>query len=263
MSVLFEILEHKRREIDDIKRRVPIASLQERVQSLSRPASLANALRLVPIGLIAEVKRQSPSAGMIREPFYPRDIAKAYESAGAQAISVLIDREYFGGGEDIFKDVREVVTLPMLYKEFVVDEWQIYHAALLGASAVLLIAAALDEGDLREYMRIASSLGLEVLFEVHNAEEMSLAKKLNPPLVGINNRDLKTFEVSLEHTLDLKDKAPSQATLVSESGIKSHEDVLRLRDAGVHGILVGQQLLENEKDPAREIDLLMHANRKP
>ncbi len=257
MSILREILEHKRGEVAVRKISVSLNALRE--QALARPAPppFASALRAAPIGLIAEIKRCSPSAGIIREPFLPAKIAAAYKRAGAQAVSVLVDERYFGGGEHFFREVRVAVDLPLLYKEFVVDEWQVWHAASLGASAFLLIASALEESMLSRLMELAAEAHMEVLFEVHNADEMALARKLNACLIGINNRNLKTFEVSLDTTLRLTKNAPDGATVISESGIKTCDDVKRLKRAGIDGILVGQQLLEDGKDPESGIAELM------
>lgn len=195
------------------------------------------------MGLIAEVKHRSPSAGVIRAPFEPAEIARAYERGGANALSVLMDEKYFGGGEAHFREVRAAVSLPMLYKEFVVDVWQVWHARALGASAILLIAAALPESELSELMAEAREAGLEVLFETHDGDELSVALRLGAELVGINNRNLRTFETRLEHTLELMDRVPEGVTLVSESGIRTREDVERLRAAGARGVLVGEHLL--------------------
>jgi indole-3-glycerol phosphate synthase len=195
------------------------------------------------MGLIAEVKHRSPSAGVIRDPFVPADIARAYERAGAQAVSVLMDEPYFGGGEAHFREVRAAVKLPMLYKEFVVEAWQVWHARVLGASAVLLIAAALEDNELRSLMQVAAEAELEVLLEVHDSVELDRAFGLGATLIGINNRNLKTFETRLEHTLDLMPKVPESVTLISESGIRGAEDVARLQGAGVAGVLVGEHIL--------------------
>ncbi len=257
MDILEKILSDKFIEIAEKKARIDIAELKKYAAEITPAARLSSAVKSARIGLIAEVKRRSPSAGTIRTPFDPSAIARAYESAGAQAVSVLVDEKYFGGGEDIFREVCRATRLPMLYKEFVVDEWQIWHAAALGASAVLLIAAALEKHRLEILIDTAGAAGLEVLFEVHNRSEMEIGIELGCPVIGINNRDLKTFSVSLDTTLELKNLAPADSLIISESGIKSKSDVRMLMQAGIDGILVGQQLLERGKDPAREIRDLM------
>lgn len=201
------------------------------------------ALTSAPMGLIAEVKRQSPSAGPIREPFEPVKIAKAYEASGAQAISCLMDNKYFGGGEDQWNDVRTATTLPMLYKEFVVDPRQIFHAEALGASAVLLIVAALTDAELNSFVSLVEACGMTPLVEVHTEEEMKRAVVANAKCIGINNRNLKTFETKIETTLELMKLAPSGCTLISESGIRTADDIRVLKEVGIAAVLVGESLL--------------------
>ncbi|MCC5848071.1 MAG: indole-3-glycerol phosphate synthase TrpC [Verrucomicrobia bacterium] len=256
MNILEEIISRKRLEIGNCRHDTLVGELQDEALRTPEPKPFAESLRKAPMGLIAEVKHKSPSAGVIRDPFVPAEIAKAYASAGAHAISVLMDREFFGGGEAHFQEVRAAVDLPMLYKEFVVDPWQIWHARLIGASAVLLIAAALPETLLSGLIQEAKLAGLEVLFEVHDAEELEAAKRLEVELIGINNRNLKTFKTRLEQTLDLLPEVPEGVTLISESGIKSADDVRRLQDAGMHGVLVGEHLLR-QKDLAAAVRNLM------
>lgn len=243
MNILEQILRDKRMEIVERLTRWSVDDMRARAMQTPVPLGFAEALRAAPMGLIAEVKHRSPSAGVIREPFLPAGIARAYEAAGAQAVSVLMDRKYFGGGEEDFQEVRAAVGLPMLYKEFVVDEWQIWHARAIGASAVLLIAAALADAEIKEFSEVAASAGLEVLLEVHDGVELERALGLEARLIGINNRNLKTFETRLAHTLALMPRVPGEVTLISESGIRTHEDVKRLQAAGVAGVLVGEHLL--------------------
>jgi indole-3-glycerol phosphate synthase len=201
------------------------------------------ALKSAPVGLIAEVKRKSPSVGLIREPFEPAAIARAYEASGAQAISCLMDATYFGGGEEQWHAVRAATKLPMLYKEFVIDPRQIFHADALGASAVLLIVAALSDAELKKMIRLTEASGMTALIEVHTEEEMKRAVAAGAECIGINNRNLKTFETKLETTLQLRKLAPKDCTLISESGIRTADDVKILRDAGIAAILVGESLL--------------------
>ncbi|HQQ04779.1 MAG TPA: indole-3-glycerol phosphate synthase TrpC [Kiritimatiellia bacterium] len=238
MSILDEIADNKRAEIAKRSASCPIETLRGRGRG-----DFAAAMKAAGIGLVAEVKRKSPSAGLIRRPLVPSDVAAAYEKAGAQAVSVLLDEKYFGGGEGDFVEVRRAVSLPMLYKEFVVDEWQIRHAASLGASAVLLIAGILNAVEIEGFMACARDCGLDVLAEVHDAQEVDKIKPLQPAVVGINNRDLKTFKVDIETTFRLKDRLAGDALIISESGIRSASDVKRLHDNGIGGILVGEQLL--------------------
>ena len=243
MTILTAILADKRAEVAVRKVETPETELRAAASARARPPGFTAALRSRPVGLIAEVKRRSPSAGAIREPFDPVAIARAYEAAGAQAVSVLMDAKYFGGGETDFRAVRAAISLPMLYKEFVVDPWQVAHAAALGASAVLLIAGALDAGELRDLSAAIRTAGLDPLVEVHDEAELDAALACGADLVGINNRDLRTFVTTVDTTIRLAARVPAGVTLVSESGIRGPGDVARLRAAGVHAILVGEHLL--------------------
>jgi len=254
VNILAEIIAHKRAELAEWKQARSVEML--RAVQVAPPPPFAAALRAAPIGLIAEAKRRSPSAGAIREPFDPAAIAAAYARAGAQAMSVLMDRRYFAGGEEAFRAVRASVSLPLLYKEFVVDPWQVWHARALGASAVLLIAAALDDRELAALLTECRAAGLEVLLEVHDETEMRRAAASGAECIGVNNRDLRTFTVDLGTTERLKTLAPTRCTLVSESGIRTAADVLRLQAAGVQAVLVGEHLLR-QPDLERAVRELM------
>jgi indole-3-glycerol phosphate synthase len=243
MNLLEKILKHKREEILELKKTVSIEFLKSHASIRKAPPDFHRALRSAPMGLIAEIKRKSPSAGDIRPDLRPDHLAEAYEEAGAHAISILIDRMFFGGEESDFVMARDTVDIPILYKEFVLYGWQVFHAASLGASAVLLIVAALQDDELKELIACTESAGLTPLVEVHTAEEMKRAAASGATCIGINNRDLTTFEVSLDTTFELIREAPKDATIISESGIRGSKDVMRLRDAGVHGVLVGEHLL--------------------
>ena len=256
MNILEEIVANKRAEVEAFKKARPESMLQSAAERRDRAPDFIAALRSAPIGLIAEVKRRSPSAGAIREPFDPPAVARAYERAGAQAISVLMDQKYFGGGEGDFHAVRAMVDLPLLYKEFVVDPWQIWHAASLGASAALLIAAVLDDAMIKDLAALCREARIEPLVEVHDENEMMRVAALPVRCIGVNNRDLKTFKISLETTLRLKPLAPKECTLISESGIRSAADVARLKDAGVHAVLVGEHLLR-QTDVGKAVNDLM------
>ncbi|MFT5124322.1 MAG: indole-3-glycerol phosphate synthase [Kiritimatiellia bacterium] len=245
-NILAEIVAHKQQELCGQKALRSLDMIKDAALSVPLRPSFSAALRSAPMGLIAEVKRRSPSAGLIREPFDPAAIAGAYQAGGAQAISCLMDAHYFGGGAADFRAVREAVSLPMLYKEFVVDPWQVYHARERGASAVLLIAAALPEAELATLNQLVDQVGLEVLFEVHDADEMAMARRLGARIVGINNRNLKTFETTLDTTIALREQAPEGCLLISESGIRTAHDVVMLHQAGIQGILVGEHLLRKD-----------------
>lgn len=256
MSILDDIVENKRREITALRESVGIDELQAQAGAGDAPPSFSSALRCAPMGLIAEVKRRSPSAGSIREPFHPPGIAMSYERAGAQAVSVLMDEQYFGGGTDDFRAVRGAVALPILYKEFVIDPWQLWHARAIGASAVLLIAGVLDVVELVRFGALAREAGLECLVEVHDEAQMKMASDARAELIGVNNRNLKDFTVSLEISERLLDHAPGGCTLVSESGIRTADDVLRVQRAGYHAVLVGEHLLRKD-DPGTAVRDLM------
>ncbi|MFH0952746.1 MAG: indole-3-glycerol phosphate synthase TrpC [Verrucomicrobiota bacterium] len=260
MDFLGEIVRHKRVEVQRLKQSVPLAQLREAALARQPAPSFSGALRArtVPVALIAEVKRRSPSVGQICDPFEPHRIAASYQFAGAQAVSVLMDEKFFGGGEAVFKEVRQAVTLPLLYKEFVVDPWQVWHASSLGASAVLLIATILDREELAQLLKCCQEARVEPMLEVHNDVELRKASSLDVPCIGINNRDLTTFAVSLQTTLELAPKVPRTCTLVSESGINSAEDVAQLKAVGVHAVLVGEYLLK-QKDIVQGIQNLMKA----
>jgi len=256
MNILDEIIANKRLEIEQPGYFRTLEAVIEALPHVGtactecdgKPARQAApdfiaALQSAPVGLIAEVKRQSPSAGPIREPFDPAAIARAYEEAGAQAISCLMDRTFFGGGEEQWNLVRAATKLPMLYKEFVVDPRQIFHAEALGASAVLLIAAVLNDAQLGQFIQLTEASGMTPLVEVHTEEEMKRAVSVGADCIGINNRNLKTFETRIETTLELRELAPAGCTLISESGIRTAEDLQRLLDAGISAVLVGESLL--------------------
>ena len=246
MTILASILADKRVGIARRKPETPEATLRAAAAARSRPPGFTAALRSRPVGLIAEVKRRSPSAGAIREPFDPVAIARAYEASGAQAVSVLMDAKYFGGGEADFRAVRSAVGLPMLYKEFVVDPWQIAHAAALGASAVLLIAGALEASDLRDFSGAIRAAGMDALVEVHDEAELAKALACGAGLVGVNNRDLRTFVTDLAVTERLATQVPENARLVTESGIFSRQDAERLSRAGATAMLVGESLMRQD-----------------
>ena len=243
VSILSDILAHKKQEVAEWKKARPLEILEQDAAEKPAPPPFAAALLAAPIGLIAEVKRRSPSAGALREPFEPAAIAKAYQKAGAQAVSVLMDQKYFAGGEEAFRAARAAVGLPLLYKEFVVDPWQIWHARTLGASAVLLIVAALRDAELTRFLGEARAAGLEALVEVHNEIELERAADAGARCIGVNNRNLMNFTVHLAVTERLRPLAPPDCTFVSESGIRRPADVTRLLEAGVNAILVGEQLL--------------------
>jgi indole-3-glycerol phosphate synthase len=205
--------------------------------------------------VIAEIKKASPSKGVMRENFNPAEIAGQYARAGAACLSVLTDRDYFQGHADYLKAARRSCTLPVLRKDFIVDAYQVYEARYWGADAILLIVAALSDAQLAELETVAFQLGMDVLVEIHDGEELDRALKLKSPLLGINNRNLRTFETSLQTTLDLLPRVPSDRLLITESGILAPSDVTLMREHGVHGFLVGEAFMR-QPDPGQALQSL-------
>jgi len=230
-----------------------IAKKRERLREARSSHRFRGALQRDGINVIAEFKRRSPSKGVIREGADPIDIARAYQAGGAVAMSVLTEEDYFAGSLDDLRQVKATVALPVLRKDFIVDEYQVYESAAAGADAILLIVAALDDELLLRLRRLAEDeLQMDALVEVHTSEEMRRAAACGAKLIGVNNRDLRTFEVSLETSVSLAREAPPEALLISESGLKSHDDLQRLHDAGYRGFLIGETLMRAE-DPEQAL----------
>lgn len=258
MTILDEILEHKRAELAATRKSVPGDSVCAAARSAPAPRGFLRALEAAePPAVIAEIKRQSPSKGLIREDFEPVEIARAYAQGGAAAISVLTDEHFFGGQLEFLRRVRAAVDLPLLRKDFVIDAYQIDEARAAGADAVLLIVAALDPSALGALHGHAIGLGLDVLVEVHDEPELEAALAIGARLVGVNNRDLRTFEVDLGVTERLAARLPrdGQVLLVAESGIFGPQDVARLTRAGARAHLVGESLMR-EFDVAKALEQL-------
>lgn len=247
---LDRIVETKRTEVAHLAENLSIREAERRIAMMEPTRGFHTALttgRKRDTGLIAEVKKASPSKGLIRPDFHPVQLAAAYEASGTDCISVLTDETYFQGSGEYLSAIREAVSVPLLRKDFVIDERQIYEARLLGADAVLLIAAILSDAQLRDYLTLATGLGLDALIEVHDRAELERALTLPAAkLIGINNRNLRTFEVSLEKTAALAELVPSDATLISESGIRTREDVDYLRRTGARGVLIGETFMRRE-----------------
>lgn len=260
---LDRILEAKKEEVTELKRTFSIRDAEQMIGELPETRGFAAALsahRGDRMGLIAEVKKASPSKGLIRPDFDPVAIAQAYEEAGADCLSVLTDSRFFQGQGEYLRSIREAVSLPLLRKDFIIDETQIYEARLLGADAVLLIAAALDCEKLGHFMSVASSIGLDSLIEVHDRRELEDVLQLEGiQLVGINNRNLNTFETSLSTTMELGGLVPGRITLISESGISSPEDISYLASAGARGVLVGEHFMR-QTDVGAAVRSLMEAD---
>ena len=258
MTILDDILDRKRIEVADAKNRLDAAALALEAKDCARaPLGFRQAIQSSDgVAVIAEVKRRSPSKGLIREDFDAVSIARAYVDADASCISVLTDEHYFGGSLDDLKRVREAVDIPLLRKDFVVDAMQIDEARLAGADAVLLIVAALAVDQLGALHDHARSIGLDVLVEVHRDEELDRALAIGSKLVGVNNRDLRTFDIDLATTERLAARlGDSDVVLISESGIKNNEDVARLERAGASGFLVGESLMR-QPDPGAALRAL-------
>jgi indole-3-glycerol phosphate synthase len=249
--ILDKITEHKRQEVASAKNRRSLASLQRGIDELEdQPRGFLRALRATAdsdwTAIIAEVKKGSPSKGVIREDFDPLTIAETYQENGATCLSVLTDEHFFMGHLLYLAKIREVVNLPLLRKDFVCDPYQIYEARAAGADAVLLIAAMLDASQLAEYDALATELQLDVLLEVHDEAELEIALTTGCELIGINNRNLQTFETDLGTTERLLRLIPDNYFVVAESGIASRADVLRLQKAGAKGFLVGESLMRED-----------------
>jgi len=254
-DILEKIVAVKRDEVAAAKKRTSLEAIRFDAESRVLTRDFVGALRAkIAAGaaaVIAEVKKASPSKGVLRADFVPADIAQSYAEGdgkvSAACLSVLTDRQFFQGGIDYLKQARASCDLPVLRKDFIVDAYQVYESRAMGADAILLIAACLDDAQMREFESIAVGLGMAVLVEVHDGAELDRALKLQTPLIGVNNRNLRTFDVSIQTTIDLLAKVPEGRMLVTESGIASRDDVARLRAAGVHAFLVGEAFMRAEE----------------
>ena len=246
-DILEKIVAVKHQEVAAAQRRKPLAAVRADAESRVLTRDFVGAMRSkIAAGhpaVIAEIKKASPSKGVLREEFIPADIAQSYAEHGAACLSVLTDVEFFQGSVDFLKQARASCQLPVLRKDFMVDAYQIYESRAMGADAVLLIAACLDDAQMKDFEAIARNLDMAVLVEVHDQAELERALKLQTPLIGVNNRNLKTFEVSLDTTLSLRTHVPADRILVTESGIQTRDDVLRMGAAGVGAFLVGEAFM--------------------
>ena len=263
-DILNKILETKRREINDALQASPLLAVRAAAESMTKSPDFTSrdftgAIRAkIAAGkpaVIAEIKKASPSKGVIRENFNPAEIAKSYEIGGAACLSVLTDLEYFQGSADYLKKARAACNLPVLRKDFMIDAYQVYEARAMGADCILLIAAAIHLTKMRELENIAHELGMAVLIEVHNGEELDMALQLKTPLLGINNRNLRTFDVTLQTTLDLLPRIPKDKIIVTESGIFTVDDVKLMRDNHVNTFLVGEAFMR-QPEPGVELTKL-------
>jgi len=254
--ILDEIHEHKLIEVAERKKRLPVAELKRRLPDAPPVRDLAAALAAEGIGLIAEVKKASPSAGIIREDFDPVAIARAYADAGAAAMSILTDEKYFQGSLFFLEAIRAEVGIPLLRKDFIIDPYQVVEARVAGADAILLIVHLLDDATLKSLLDQAHGLGMTCLVESHSKEELDRAVASGARVLGINNRDLQTFKVDIETAITLAPSVPNDRIVVGESGIKTADDVRRLSEAGVSAILVGESLMRSDDIPAKIRELM-------
>jgi len=255
-SILENIVSEKKREVAATKRRLPLTVLKERLSARKAPRDFAAALRGNNIKLIAEVKKASPSKGLLCPDFKPVETAQIYEQSGAAAISVLTEVNHFQGSLEYLAAIRERVSLPLLRKDFIFDEYQIYESAASGADALLLISAILSPEQLRNLLKLSYSLAMPCLVEVHDEREMKKALQSGAEIIGINNRDLNTFKTDIETTRRLRPLVPRGKIVVSESGISRSDDVIKLKAWGVDAVLVGEALVTAADIPARIKELL-------
>ncbi|QXP85910.1 indole-3-glycerol phosphate synthase TrpC [Methylococcus sp. Mc7] len=261
-DILKKILARKAEEIADRTKALPLSEVRAKAEQADPVRGFVRSLRAKieagQAGVIAEIKKASPSKGVMREDFQPAAIARSYAAGGAACLSVLTDRDFFQGCEDYLQQARTACALPVLRKDFTVDPYQVYEARAIGADCILLIAAALDDAQMRDLARLATSLGMDVLVEVHDRAELERSLPLELPLIGINNRNLRTFDVSLQTTLDLLPLIPPGRTVVTESGILAPPDVALMRSHGVHAFLVGEAFMR-APEPGVELQRLFAA----
>ncbi len=258
-SLLAKIVERKRKDLAQVKANLPLRELMAGIRDVEPPRDFFKAVSSIEsrhINLIAEIKKKSPVKGVLIEDLKVDDLAKRYEDAGASAISVITEENYFSGNPEYIGVVKKAAHIPVLRKDFLIDEYHIYEARYLGADALLLIAAILEQSALSDFISLSAELGMPVLVEVHNEREIEKALKAKAEIVGINNRDLTTFNVDINTTFRVIKEVPQGKVIVSESGINNSDDVKMLRDAGVHAILVGESIV-TAKDVGKKIQELI------
>ncbi len=256
MNILDKIVLDKRREVDLKKHLIPVSQLEASILYTRKTVSLANGLRNSTWGIIAEHKRRSPSKDIINQKVSIQDVVLGYEKAGVSGISVLTDGKYFGGSLDDLILTRASVQIPLLRKEFIIDEYQIIEAKAHGADVILLIAAVLSKEEIKKYSELAKSLGLDVLLEVHNEEELHKSIMPSLDMLGVNNRNLKTFEVSLETSKSLSNLIPNEFVKVSESGISSIGAIRELKPYGYQGFLIGENFMKSDNPGKHAADFI-------
>lgn len=255
MISLEDIVEHKKHRLERMQEDLPLHEI-EKMATPVKNRGFKNAISKGKVNLIAELKKASPSHGVIRHDYNPEEIARIYKNSKAAALSVLTEDKYFQGNIDHLKAVRRAVDLPVLRKDFIISEYQVYESAVAGADAILLIATLLDKGMLKGLYNEAKALGIEVLVEIHDERELDKALSTGAEMIGINNRNLRTLEVDLNTTVELLPKIPPEKIVVSESGIRDYEDVKKLSDAGVKALLIGTVFMESD-DIGAEVKKVM------
>lgn len=258
-DILQEIIDHKKQEISVKKTKIDLLEQKGKISHLANTKNftqaIVNQIKTGKPAIIAEIKKSSPSKGIIRENFNPIEIAKSYEKHGATCLSILTDHKFFQGRDLDLIEVKKNTTLPVLRKDFLIDEYQIYESRYLGADCILLIAAVLNDNDLAKFTDLAQELNLSVVVEIHDALELERALKLNTPLIGINNRNLRTFKTDLQTTINLIKNIPDNKIIITESGIHTKKDVEKMRENNVHTFLIGETLMRAD-DPGEKLQEL-------
>lgn len=253
MGILDEIVEKKEERLAFAKSRMPLKELKSKIKDREPARDFKTAIKKQSdekIKLIAEIKKASPSRGVIRKNFDPVEIAKIYDQR-ADAISVLTEEDYFHGNLELIQKIKNITTIPILRKDFIFDEYQVYESRLSGADAILLIASILDKNQAHEFLCIAEDLRMSALFEVHDIKELEMALSIDTDIIGINNRNLKTLKIDMNTTYNLKKEIPAGKIIVSESGVKTKDDILKLESAGIDAVLIGTSFMEAKNIAAK------------
>jgi indole-3-glycerol phosphate synthase len=259
MGILDEIVSRKSERLNTVKARLSLGEIRARINDSEKSRDFAAAIKRSPqepVKLIAEIKGASPSKGVIREGFDPVSIARIYEEENVHAVSILTEEDYFKGSLSFLSDARRVLSKPVLRKDFIIDEYQIYESRANGADAILLIAALLGKNQALEYLHLADELGLSVLFEIHDFKELEMALMVDSKIIGINNRNLKTLRVDINTTFALRKEIPSGRIVVSESGIRTRDDVRKMQEAGIDAMLIGTALMESPDISQKLVELM-------
>ena len=247
MTILNDIVENTRAKLESKKAELPLAEIISKLNELNLPkGAFKESLLNKDQAIIAEIKKASPSAGIISEDFDPIKKAKEYEDFGASALSILTEEDFFQGSSEYLKEVKAITSLPILRKDFMIDEYQIYEAKLIGADCILLIASVLNDDEIQSFVVLAESLELDYLIEVHDLNELERVKNFSNAMIGINNRNLKTFDVDLNNSINLKNAFNSNNLFVAESGIKSQDDIDTLKAHDIHVFLIGESLMKGD-----------------